>query len=318
MFILKDKSKVFLGKMNIRIFVEWMKLPESCNIPLLAGWWYRLTSALDNKLILSERIPLNPLNSAPRDKTVIVSLTSYPARIEYVWLAVKSLMLQSYKPDRIILWLAEEQFPTRELPENLMNLVQYGLEIKWIKDLYGHKKYYFPVKNQKKDEVVITFDDDIIYSPKCIERLMTTHYRFPDCLVCERGQVFKDKTQQNPGRWDTLSEIGVAQPTFSMNPSPGSGCLIPYKSFHDDALLEQRFRELAFKNDDLWYMFMCAQNGTKMIKTRRYHKIFSLIKGSQMEQMATENVVGDKNLLVMEGLKAAYPKAWQRILTDTL
>ena len=304
--------------MSLRIFVEWMKLPESCNIPLLAGWWYQFTTAIDNKLILNERVPLCPLNIEQRAKKVIASLTSYPARIAYVWLVVKSLMMQSYKPDRIILWLAEEQFPTKELPKDLINLVQYGLEIKWIKDLYGHKKYYFPVKNQKEDEVVITFDDDIIYSPKCIERLMTTHYKFPDCLVCERGQVFKDKTQRNPGRWNNISEIGVAQPTFSMNPSPGSGCLIPYGAFYKDATEEDQFTKLAFKNDDLWYMFMCAQNATRMIKTRKYHKIFSLIKGSQVEQMATENVIGENNLRVMEGLIAAYPRAWQRILTDKM
>ena len=70
-------------------------------------------------------------------------MTSYPARISYVHLAIKSLMLQSYKPDRIILWLAEEQFPTKELPKELTDLCQYGLEIRFVEDLYGHKKYFY-------------------------------------------------------------------------------------------------------------------------------------------------------------------------------
>lgn len=299
-----------------RSFIEKIKLPESIRIRFFGGLWYRITTIIDNYLIRKETITVNALNKENRDEIVIASMTSYPARINYVWLAVKSLLLQSYKPDRVVLWLAEEQFPDKELPSNLTDLTKYGLEIKWMHDIYGHKKYFYPVKEQKANEVVITFDDDIIYSPKCIERLMKKHQAFPNCLVSERAQAFDDKTQLNPGRWKTISDTGVNNPTYSLNPSPGGGCLIPFGAFHKDAINEEYIRRLAYKNDDLWYMFMCAANGTRMIKTRKYIKIFSLVKGSQIEQMATENVVGDKNILVMEELKKAYPKAWERILSD--
>lgn len=300
----------------IRVFLEKIKLVESHNIPILSGIWYSVISKLENKLILCEKIPQNPLNQKKRDEIVIASLTSYPARINHVWLAIKSIILQTYKPDRIILWLAEEQFPTRELPSNLIDLQKCGLEIKWVKDIYGHKKYRVPVMEQKKNEVVITFDDDIIYSPKCIERLMETHKKYPNTLICERAQAFEDKNQMNPGRWKTISDIGVNKPTYSLNPSPGGGCLISFGAFYPDAVEEKCFRPLAYKNDDLWYMFMCAANGTRIIKTRKYHRIFSVVAGSQSEQMATENVVGDKNREIMEGLISAYPEAWRRILTD--
>lgn len=299
-----------------RSFIEKFKLIESYDIPIISGLWYSCLCSLDNKMILNEHIPSDPLNKTKRNEIVTASLTSYPARINFVWLAIKSIMLQTYKPDRIVLWLGEEQFPSKELPENLKNLQRYGLEIKWCKDIYGHKKYCIPVMEQKSNEVIITFDDDIIYSPHCIERLMDTHMRFPHCLVCERGQAFEDKNQLNPGRWTTISNVGVETPTYSLNPSPGGGCLIPFGAFHPDAVKEDCFRQLAFKNDDLWYMFMCAANGTRMIKTRKYHRVFSVIKGSQIEQMATENVARERNKVILEGLINAYPKAWQRILTD--
>lgn len=303
---------------SFRLFVEWIKFPESFNIPYLSGIWYKFCAALDNFFALKEHIQTSPLNKEKRDEIVIVSLTSYPARINSVWLPIKTLLNQSYKPDRIILWLAKEQFPERKLPEQLIDLQKYGLEINWTKDYYGHKKYLFPVKEQKGNEVVITFDDDILYSPRCIERLMKKHLEFPGCLVCERGQAFDDKTQDNPGRWKTISDTGVKEPTFAMNPSPGGGCLIPFNGFYKDAIDENCFTPLAYKNDDLWYMFMCAENGTRMIKTRKYHKIFTLAEESQSEQMATDNVLGDRNVKIMEGLKRAYPLAWNRILTDQL
>lgn len=299
-----------------RNITEFFKIPESIIIRFFGGIWYRLLVNAENRALLKDRIPQQPLNTEPREEVIIASMTSYPARIPFVHLAIKSLMLQSYKPDRIILWLAEEQFPDKTLPDELTALTAHGLEIIWMHDIYGHKKYFYPVMNQKENEVVITFDDDIIYPIRCIERLMKTHKAFPGCLVCERGQTINRDNLKNPGRWITLSDVGVKTPTYSMNPSPGGGCLIPFGAFYKDAQNEEIIRKLAYKNDDLWYMFMCAQNGTRMIKTRKYHRSFTTVAGSQVEQMATENVLGNKNVEIMEGLIAAYPQAWERICTD--
>ncbi len=303
-----------------RQIIEFLKFPEAVRIPLFGGIWYRFLNKLDNKNIRKQKIKSYPLNIEDRDIKVIVSLTSFPARIKYVHLAIKSLMLQTYKPDRIVLWLAEEQFPTKELPEELLALQDYGLEICWMHDIYGHKKYLYPIINQANNEVVITFDDDIIYSQSCIERLIRTHRKYPKCVVCDRGQtvVFNKEGSilPNPGSWKVISNIGIHKSTYSMNPSPGGGCLIPKDAFFKDAVNEEKIRALAYKNDDLWYMFMCAENKTRMIKTRKYHRSFSVIDGSQTVQMATENVVNNKNVLIMEGLKSAYPEAWRRIITD--
>lgn len=274
---------------------------------------------MDNRLIIKEKLSGYMLNQdKSRKERVIVSLTSYPARISFVSIAVKSLLLQTFKADRIILWLAEEQFPDKALPKDLVDLQQYGLEIKWIHDIYGHKKYFYPILKQQPNDVVITYDDDIIFPPRSIERLMKTHEKWPDCVVCERGQVYIESEQMNPGRWKTISSQGVNKPTFSMNPSPGGGCLIPYGAFSENATNESLIREYAYKNDDLWYMFMCAEKGTRIIKTKKYHRTFSTIKGSQAEQMAFENVIGSGNNVTMEKLCKRFPTAWERIKTNIL
>lgn len=298
-----------------RIITEKMKIYETMRIPVIGGWYSRMLNMIDMTIIENERIPIQPLNETQRDEVVIASLTSFPARIEFVYYAIKSLMIQTYKPDRIVLWLAEEQFEGKKLPMSLEKLMEYGLEIKWTKDYYGHKKYKHAIEQQKINEVVITFDDDIIYSPLCIERLIKKHKQFPDCVVCERAQAIniQEGKLYNPGRWDTISNVGVKTPAYCLNPSPGGGCLIPYGAFYRDATKEEMFESLAYKNDDLWYMFMCAKNGTKIIKTRKFHKIFSLVQGSQIVQMATENVKQCKNVEIMHGLIKEYPDAWEKI-----
>lgn len=303
--------------MNRKI-VEFFKIPESIRIPLLTGWNYKWALKADNKSIKKEKI-VSPLNKEPRKEKVTAALTSYPKRINCVALAIKSLMVQSYKPDRIVLWLAEEQFPTKEkeLPKELTDLLQYGLEIKYCEeDLIGHKKYFYPVREQEENEIVITFDDDIIYPKDAIKRLMKKHEKYPSCVVCERGQVFNELKIDNPGRWTTISSVGVKKPTYSINASPGGGLLIPKGALYKDAIDSEKVKELALRADDVWLMFMCAQNKTRIIKTRKYHRIFSTVTESQAEQLATGNVGGNNYAVVMEKLREAYPDAWKRISTD--
>ena len=70
----------------------------------------------------------------------IVSVTTFPARINDVWISLDILLRQTVKPDEVILWLAEEQFPDKKLPQNLLNLQERGLTIRYCHDLRSHKK----------------------------------------------------------------------------------------------------------------------------------------------------------------------------------
>ena len=64
-------------------------------------------------------------DSSGEASRIIVSFTSYPARITFVPRVLESLYAQSKKPDMILLWLAEEQFPNREedLPDELIDAI---------------------------------------------------------------------------------------------------------------------------------------------------------------------------------------------------
>src|SRR5690554_1296956 len=60
-------------------------------------------------------------NSRDEKKQIIVSLTSFPTRIDKVWLAIETILRQSHKPTQIILWLSKEQFSSvDDLPKQLL------------------------------------------------------------------------------------------------------------------------------------------------------------------------------------------------------
>ena len=78
------------------------------------------------------------------------------------------------------------QFKTEKLPDNLIKLQKEGLEIRYCPDLKSHKKYYYAMQEQGNN-LLITYDDDIIYAPNSIEHLMKYHKQYPDCIICNRG-----------------------------------------------------------------------------------------------------------------------------------
>ena len=110
-----------------------------------------------------------------RDDSIIVSMTTFPARIGYVHLAIKSLLNQTVSPGKIILWLAKDQFQDVEIPQQLRALCTYGLEIRFCDaDLFAHKKYYYAMR-AFPEQIIVTYDDDIIYPEDSLEKLLAMH-----------------------------------------------------------------------------------------------------------------------------------------------
>ena len=117
--------------------------------------------------------------------SLIVSFTSYPVRIQAVPQVLESLYAQSMKPDRILLWLAEEQFPNHEadLPKALIDDAAAGkFELRWCDDLGSHKKYFYAMQEHAED-IIVTVDDDAYYHPDFLEKLLKAHERHPNAVV---------------------------------------------------------------------------------------------------------------------------------------
>ena len=119
---------------------------------------YIIKKELDSEIESFSKIGINQdKQNAP---LLIVTLTSFPARINEIHYTIYSLLNQRLKPDKVVLWLAEEQFPNKEedLPNNLLKLKSNGLTIEWCDDIKSYKKLIPALEKYPKDFLVI---DDI-------------------------------------------------------------------------------------------------------------------------------------------------------------
>lgn len=117
---------------------------------------------------------------------IIVSLTTFPPRVSQLSYMLKSILWQTCLPDKIIVWLSEDEFPGKmnDLPAELKKWVDNGVEYRFVSgNLRSHKKYYY-VFQEYPDDIVITVDDDLIYPRDTIERLLSLSYQYPNTVCC--------------------------------------------------------------------------------------------------------------------------------------
>ena len=203
---------------------------------------------------------------------IIVSVTSYPARIHEVVLAIRTVYRQTMQPDKVILWLGEEKFPNRynDLPEELLRLVsEKGLEIRWCEDIGPHTKYFYAFQ-EYPDALVITIDDDILYPPDRIENLYQCYLRFPKAVSAGRADfVPVSEFEEMPPVtiWPEEVDAWVLQPSMQLYAMGVNCVLYPTVLFSQvsELLDKETIRRVCPYADDLWLKAMQAVAGIPVV-----------------------------------------------------
>lgn len=237
------------------------KLMSNKNV--ISGWYSEI-----NKEKISYELEIDHslgITTQKRDRQVIVSLTSYPDRMYELKYTLYSLLHQSMKPDRIILWLAEEQFPNKEddIAPSLLALQENGISIEWCEDIKSYKKL-IPALKMYPEDIIVTADDDIFYPENWLELLYDSYLKHPDCIHCHRAHRIKmtDNGFAPYNSWERA--VSIAYPTRQAFPTGCGGVLYPPHTLHNDILCKEYFMELAPKADDIWFWTMILLNGTRI------------------------------------------------------
>lgn len=253
------------------------------------------------------------------DDSVIVSLTTFPARINYVHLAIKSLLNQTIKPGKIILWLSREQFQGIDIPYTLLELCKYGLEIRYCEDnILAHKKYYYSMK-EYPSKTIITYDDDIIYPEDSLEKLLKMHQRYPQAIICNRGREIKVEEGEVAAyrKWKVSGRIHEGVPTYHVMASTGAGTLYPPHCMPEETFDIEKIKELALTADDLWMKVMSIKGEIHVVKSQNRNKGLCISVSNQNVTLAQKNVGLNLNDQVLNKLMRQYPEVRKTLTEQT-
>lgn len=234
------------------------------------------------------------LHDGERLDNLIVSLTSFPGRINDVWKTIESIKMQTVLPSKIFLWLSKEQFPDCEssLPQSLLRQVDDLFEIRFVDgDIRSHKKYYYAFL-EYPGKSIITFDDDVFYDKDVIRCLVECAKSYPNCIIANHAKKisycdgkllpYKD-WNKDIKQFETrnLIQIGVG------------GVLYPPNTLDKKVLDRELFMSLTPKADDIWLNAMARLNGTPIVKSP-YNKTYLGIEGNA-PTLSADNLYSGEN-----------------------
>lgn len=250
------------------------------------------------------------LNAEPRTIKITVSVTTYPGRIKTVHETIATLLSQTMKPDRVVLWLGGEKFHGREtdLPGQLLRLRDYGLTIEWCRDIRSYTKL-IPALQKYPDDIIVTADDDMFYPPNWLEMLYDSYRSDPMSVHSHEVMQIgvEDGTVTSYNVWRYGEKRGVSSVRHLL--LGVSGVLYPPRCFSQEVLNEEAFMKLAKTCDDLWFWAMAVLNGRKICYARNgFHQSDANPNASQATSLWSGNIdPSTGNDLQLKQILEAYP-----------
>jgi hypothetical protein len=251
-----------------------------------------------------------------RVDNLIISLTSFPERIDLFEYTLFSLINQTIRPKKIVLWLSREEFNKKKkaMPKNLAKYQNFNFEIAFInKNCRSYKKLAYAIKEYKND-LIVTADDDLYYPPDWLELLVNYHYDFPGDIIAHRihNITFKDTIIDSYKNWKGQNK----DVSFLNFPTTGGGVLYPPGSLYCDAVKDELFLKLCPFADDIWFYVMALLQKTRIRRITHgyqhcinfdYDLKLSSKKGTRLWEInRTNNDIQLKNVLDYYNLYVSF------------
>lgn len=263
-------------------------------------------------ILIKLRLEIQPItNSINKDdnrkQKVIISLTSYPKRFKNLHLVIKSIMLQTVKPDKIILYLGNDSLNIK-LPKKLEKLQKKGLQIE-IKNenLKSHKKYYYAFQEFPND-LIITIDDDLVYENRMIELLLKSYEQYPNAISAKRVHRIRRDSEGKVmpyNNWE-LECTSISEPSMALFATTGAGTLFPPSCLGKEVFNKSVFMEECQNADDVWLKFMQILSETPVVFVKGKRVMPSIILGTQENALCDENVGMNMNDVYINNLEKLY------------
>lgn len=244
--------------------INWVANPSMDVMEKLKKIWRRsLRIAVNARIEIEYRLTFSKFRlHPPVESQLIVSMTSYPKRIRHAWLALESLFRQEDRNFRLILVLAESQFPGRQLPRMIRKQIQKGLEILWVERDGRSFDHLGPAYQTFAGSDVISVDDDKFFYSTLVSQLRFAALKHPGAIVGWRGWEMRasNGTVKFYNKWVRANR---GTPSSRLFMPPGNGSLYPAGSLPAETG-DYDLRDTICPNaDDVWYWAMARRAATQ-------------------------------------------------------
>lgn len=244
------------------------------------------------------------------DEKIMISLTTYPARYSCVVKTLKSIALQTMKPDKICIWI----FNGDGLPDDHKLLEKYGIEFHLVNEnLRSHNKYFFAMQ-EYPEYSIITIDDDCYYPKDLVECLWKTHQKYPDCICARRvhKMVRKDGFLAPYITWG-MDWRHDYEPRHDLIATGIGGVYYPASIMPRETFNKMNIIDTSLYADDIWLKAMELIHSIKVVWAPCSTTLPGAVKESQKSNLYSNNVDKNKNDEAIRKIEERYFGIWNKI-----
>jgi hypothetical protein len=211
-----------------------------------------------------------PAQTAQKQPGLVVSLTSFPARLKTVSFAIQSLLEQTCLPEQIHLWLGSDEIPGRDwLPKRLVALEERGLQIHFAKRTCHQYDKFLHNSALNLSAPFVIVDDDVIYPPNALEHLLRACRLHPDTVIgnrCHWIKIDRSGAFAPYKTWDR--EVRTHEPSLLLLPTGAGGVLYPPGFLTREIVTDiEDILAHAPYADDIWLKFCALANAVPTFAT---------------------------------------------------
>ncbi|WP_158860026.1 glycosyltransferase [Lunatibacter salilacus] len=209
--------------------------------------------------IITKKLPVD------ENANFVVSIASYPKRDHLLPAVFQALTKQTVVPKNWILVLSNEDYPNG-LPTHLKILQRKGLEVLWVYDNPYAVKKLIPTIEKYPDLAVITFDDELIYGVRIIEKLIDASRQNKDAIIGHVGQKFVKINGVLNFKFRSSKAADLSTPSGQVYFLGGSGTYYPAYSLDERVCdIKAIHRIVPGRGSDIWFWAAAVAKGTKQI-----------------------------------------------------
>lgn len=272
---------------------------------------------------------LNNINkNVINDDTLLVSMTSYPARIHNVFNVFISILNQtaSINTYQCFLTLSEKEFQEKErnLPKDLQKLINNGwVKLIWIaNNTLSHKKL-MPILEKYPNNNILIVDDDILRNKEFISVFQKDHKNYPNDIICGMFAWYFDKDLKYH-RFNSYKRAKAGGmnsiPGIVLNlarPSNGDGgVLYPAHTFTDPRFFDETsYMKFSPTSDESWqFLFNIIENRTLRQTSVIFDTSVNFIQGTQQMSTALHKINKPKYQSLHEVFCDIFPEYKENLM----
>ncbi len=185
---------------------------------------------------------------------IFISVTTTKARLGLLFYTLQSLKRQNYRDFSIVVNLSREPYLFDDGVDTVPDWMNgRNVQVNFVKNTGSYRKLLPLIESVEDDDVIVTADDDVLYSKDWLGRMVDAASTHPDSIVCGGARRVKKNIfgkVQNYPNWQRCFE---SETSVDLLPIGIFGVAYRRKLLDLTFLTDEAFLKLAPTADDIWF-----------------------------------------------------------------